>query len=403
MRERSRAVRVLNQFGRMTPEEQAKQQGRDQHAAEQRDKLAPSVATLSLKLPDGAPPGTEVKRDGVVLANVSLGLALPVDSGPHTVTVQPPGGAIGTQTITSPTAQTRKQQTLTSSQPPPLPERLRARARKRRRRPPAMTPRAGTANASRASSSEASASPASSSAVIGVRLTSARPTVADNCNAMTKTERRFDADEQRSTTGAGEHGDVHHRRPRDGHRHRRLSRRQVIARRARRACRGTGRSFDRGILLGDIDAHPRSTSPFRSRPCRGRLWLHFDSRHRDRLQARGFGRFDVIERNRHDDLRLDDHDVGDHLDDRDREHRLVQRHRRHREDHPRHLDRPNTDAGELRCERADDQSLRRELQRLHGHGPLRRNVFKIACVPTGRYLLGTSTATTTPSRRGRPI
>src|SRR5690349_330132 len=40
----------LSAFGRMTPDEQAKQHGRDQSAREEHDKLKPHVPTLTVKL-----------------------------------------------------------------------------------------------------------------------------------------------------------------------------------------------------------------------------------------------------------------------------------------------------------------------------------------------------------------
>ena len=39
---------------------------------------------LTVRLPDGAPPGTVVLRDGVELGDVSIGTALPIDPGEHT-------------------------------------------------------------------------------------------------------------------------------------------------------------------------------------------------------------------------------------------------------------------------------------------------------------------------------
>lgn len=90
----------LNMFARMTPAEQAKQRGRDQAAHEQHDKLKPHVPTLTLRLQDGAPPGTTVIRAGAALGNAALGLALPIDAGTHTLVTQAPGGPPTSETVT---------------------------------------------------------------------------------------------------------------------------------------------------------------------------------------------------------------------------------------------------------------------------------------------------------------
>jgi hypothetical protein len=76
----------------MTPEQQAAQRGRDKIAAARKEELAREVPTLTLMLPPNAPPGTRVLRDGVELSAPSLGIALPVDPGEHTVETQAPGG-----------------------------------------------------------------------------------------------------------------------------------------------------------------------------------------------------------------------------------------------------------------------------------------------------------------------
>jgi hypothetical protein len=90
----------LNLFGRMTPEQQAKQQGRDKISRDQTARLTPLVPTLKLSLPPDAPPGTEVWRDGDVLGAPSIGVALPVDPGPHTYGAGPKGSKPAEQTLT---------------------------------------------------------------------------------------------------------------------------------------------------------------------------------------------------------------------------------------------------------------------------------------------------------------
>jgi hypothetical protein len=53
--------------------------------------LEARVPRLEIRLSAGAPPGTAVMRDAVELGPASLGLALPVDPGPHRVSVSAPG------------------------------------------------------------------------------------------------------------------------------------------------------------------------------------------------------------------------------------------------------------------------------------------------------------------------
>jgi hypothetical protein len=115
----------LSAFARMTPAEQAKQHGRDQVASEQRDKLKPHVPLLTLRLADGAPTETALVRDGETLGKAVLGLALPLDPGPHTIVAQAPGGPPASQTVTL-APDEKKELTLTvklaepGTPPPPL-------------------------------------------------------------------------------------------------------------------------------------------------------------------------------------------------------------------------------------------------------------------------------------------
>jgi hypothetical protein len=55
--------------------------------------LDPKVPRLVVRLAAGAPEGTTVKRDDVDLGGKVFGVALPVDPGPHVVTVVAPGHA----------------------------------------------------------------------------------------------------------------------------------------------------------------------------------------------------------------------------------------------------------------------------------------------------------------------
>ena len=68
-----------------------RQRERRQIAIEQQAKLSQQVAGLTVRLPREAPPGTVVKRDGVILSGQALGTNLTVDPGPHAVTATAPG------------------------------------------------------------------------------------------------------------------------------------------------------------------------------------------------------------------------------------------------------------------------------------------------------------------------
>ncbi|WP_437681112.1 tetratricopeptide repeat protein [Sorangium sp. So ce131] len=82
----------LSLYQRLTPDQQRRQGERPTVAKQQREKLAPLVPELALSLPSGAPAGTVVKRDGVVLGDAVLGVSVPVDPGEHVVSTEPPGG-----------------------------------------------------------------------------------------------------------------------------------------------------------------------------------------------------------------------------------------------------------------------------------------------------------------------
>ena len=90
----------LSAYGRLTPGEQAKQKGRNKLATARKAELEPQVPKLTIRLEAGAPSDAEVKRDDVVLKGPSLGVALPVDPGEHTLTTQLPGGPLHEQKVT---------------------------------------------------------------------------------------------------------------------------------------------------------------------------------------------------------------------------------------------------------------------------------------------------------------
>ncbi|HMJ10319.1 MAG TPA: PEGA domain-containing protein [Polyangiaceae bacterium] len=64
---------------------------RIQIASQRAAALEPRLSKLSLFLPEDAPPGTVVLKDGTELGSGSLGVALPVDPGEHKLIVRAPG------------------------------------------------------------------------------------------------------------------------------------------------------------------------------------------------------------------------------------------------------------------------------------------------------------------------
>ncbi|MDC3959057.1 tetratricopeptide repeat protein [Polyangium jinanense] len=60
-------------------------------ARKEKAAIDPTIPTLTLVLPQTAPPGTRVTRDGIELGAASLGTALPVDPGEHLLTTWVPG------------------------------------------------------------------------------------------------------------------------------------------------------------------------------------------------------------------------------------------------------------------------------------------------------------------------
>ena len=60
--------------------------------------LKSDIPWLTLIFPDDAPPGTVVKKDGIVLGPAAIGIALPIDPGQHViVTEAAQGGAVETR------------------------------------------------------------------------------------------------------------------------------------------------------------------------------------------------------------------------------------------------------------------------------------------------------------------
>lgn len=90
----------LTAVGFMPPNQRARHRDREAIAQEQIDRLRPQVPQLTLVLPADAPKDTRVVRDGVALMEASLGIALPVDPGKHTIVTQLYDGRKHTEAIT---------------------------------------------------------------------------------------------------------------------------------------------------------------------------------------------------------------------------------------------------------------------------------------------------------------
>jgi hypothetical protein len=76
------------------------QKERADTAERQMKALEPSMPTLTIRLPPGAPASTIVQRDGEELTHAALGVALGVDPGAHVVSARLPGGAAAEQRVT---------------------------------------------------------------------------------------------------------------------------------------------------------------------------------------------------------------------------------------------------------------------------------------------------------------
>jgi hypothetical protein len=80
----------LQKFARRTAQERKDQRGREKIAALQKAELAPQVPSVTLVVAS-VPQGTRITLDGVEITPASLGVALPVDPGEHTIVLQAPG------------------------------------------------------------------------------------------------------------------------------------------------------------------------------------------------------------------------------------------------------------------------------------------------------------------------
>jgi hypothetical protein len=89
----------LDLVGAMSAPQRLRQRERELVARAQLVELEARVAHLTVSLPPNAPGGVRVERDGVLLGAPSLGLALPVNPGPHVVVTFTPDGQRGEQSL----------------------------------------------------------------------------------------------------------------------------------------------------------------------------------------------------------------------------------------------------------------------------------------------------------------
>ena len=83
----------LRTVRRLSPDQRERQQRREAIATESLRQLEPLLPLLTILLPENAPAGTTVTRDGAPLGRPSMGKSLPIDPGQHTIVVQLPSGA----------------------------------------------------------------------------------------------------------------------------------------------------------------------------------------------------------------------------------------------------------------------------------------------------------------------
>lgn len=89
-------------YERLPPAKKAesRQAERYKFAQDARAKLLPEVPLLTITLPPGAPTGIVVTRDDAVMAEATLGVALPLDPGEHTIATETADGARWEQKLT---------------------------------------------------------------------------------------------------------------------------------------------------------------------------------------------------------------------------------------------------------------------------------------------------------------
>lgn len=76
------------------PERKAQQRERARISRAEIEAHRREVPKLTIRLPEGAPAGTRVTRDGDRITEAMLGLALPLDPGEHVLRAEAPGGKV---------------------------------------------------------------------------------------------------------------------------------------------------------------------------------------------------------------------------------------------------------------------------------------------------------------------
>jgi hypothetical protein len=84
----------------LPPDKKVRHRDRERDARAWKAELVPQIPRLVLTLPQGAPAGTVVKRDGVALGPSEIDAAVELDPGEHVVTTQAPGGPVTEVVIT---------------------------------------------------------------------------------------------------------------------------------------------------------------------------------------------------------------------------------------------------------------------------------------------------------------
>lgn len=85
---------------KLPPDKRAKQLDRDKIAQKQRAALAPLIPELTLRLPEGAPPGVVVKQDDLVVEPSALDKPMALDPGEHVIVTRAPDGSETTLRVT---------------------------------------------------------------------------------------------------------------------------------------------------------------------------------------------------------------------------------------------------------------------------------------------------------------
>ncbi|HEY3499812.1 MAG TPA: hypothetical protein VGK73_34210 [Polyangiaceae bacterium] len=98
----------LGLTSRMAAEQLERHAERIALAREQVESLRPRVPTLALQVPEPAPPGLVVERDGLILQGASLGVPLPVDPGEHVIVARLPGRGERRLTVTLSPGETKQ-------------------------------------------------------------------------------------------------------------------------------------------------------------------------------------------------------------------------------------------------------------------------------------------------------